>query len=54
MPWRSGVLELVPLSPTRLHLRNTDGVFDVALGADGAVTGLTFTMGGGTYTAVPE
>ncbi len=54
MPWRAGVLPIVPLSPTRLQLRNTDGVFDVAFGPDGAASGLTFTMGGATYRAAPE
>ncbi|MEM1053900.1 MAG: DUF1080 domain-containing protein [Bacteroidota bacterium] len=54
MPWRSGVLPLVPLSPTRLHLKNTNGVFDFEMDADGAVTALTFTMGGARYRATPE
>ena len=54
MPWRPGVLPIVPLSPTSLQLENTAGRFDVALGPDGAVTGLTFEMGGGTYRATPE
>lgn len=54
MPWRPGVLPLVPLSPTSLQLQNTAGRFDVALDDAGAVTGLTFTMGGATYRATPE
>ena len=54
MPWRPGVLPLVPLSPTELQLRNTAGRFDIDLGADGAVEGLTFTMGGAEYRATRE
>ena len=50
MPWRSGVLPLVPLSPTTLQLKNTAGRFEVDLEGE-RVTGLTFTMGGGTYRA---
>lgn len=51
MPWRSGVIPLVALSPTRLHLKNTNGVLDFDVDASGTVTGLTFSMGGGTYPA---
>ena len=54
MPWREGVLRLVPLSPTSLQLANTAGRFDVTLDAAGAVAGLAFTMGGETYRATPE
>ena len=54
MPWRPGVLRLVPLSPTSLQLQNTAGRFDVELDDAGAVTGLTFEMGGATYHATRE
>ena len=54
MPWRPGVIPLVALSPTRLHLKNTNGVLDFETDASGAVTGLAFTMGGATYRATPE
>ena len=54
MPWRPGVLPIVPLSPTELQLENTAGRFEVGLDEAGAVTGLTFTMGGATYRATKE
>ncbi len=54
MPWRPGVLPIVPLSPTSLQLKNTAGRFEVETDAGGAVTGLAFTMGGATYHATPE
>lgn len=54
MPWRPGVLALVPLSPTRLQLQNTAGRIDVTLGADGRVEALAFDMGGTVYRASPE
>ncbi|MEM6328089.1 MAG: DUF1080 domain-containing protein [Bacteroidota bacterium] len=54
MPWRPGVLPLVPLSPTRLHLANTNGVLTVEVDDTGTVTGLAFAMGGATYRATPE
>ena len=54
MPWRDGVLPLVPLSPTRLHLRNTAGVFDVSLDESGTPADLEFTMGGAVYRASRE
>ena len=53
MPWRPGVLRMVPVSPTRFELEKTAGRLDVDLGADGEPTALTFTMGGGVYRAVP-
>ena len=54
MPWRPGVLRLVPLSPTSLQLENTAGRFDVTLDAEGAVSALAFDMGGTVYRATPE
>ena len=54
MPWRPGVLRLVPLSPTSLHLAHTAGRFDVELDAAGDVARLTFHMGGARYGATPE
>ena len=53
MPWRPGVLRMVPTSPTTFELAHTAGRLTFALGADGEPTGLTFEMGGGTYRAVP-
>ena len=53
MPWRPGVLRMIPTSPTTFELAHTAGRFTFALGPDGAPTGLTFEMGGGTYRAVP-
>ena len=53
MPWRPGVLRLVPLSPTELQLANTAGRFRVTLDGD-AVSRLAFDMGGATYYASPE
>ena len=50
MPWRPGVLPIVPLSPTSLQLQNTAGRFEVDLEGD-RVTGLTFSMGGAEYRA---
>ena len=54
MPWRPGVLRLVPLSPTTLQLANTAGRFRVTLGDGGEVARLAFDMGGATYYASPE
>lgn len=54
MPWRPGVLPIVPLSPTTLQLKNTAGRFEVALDAAGTPTGLTFSMGGTDYRATRE
>ncbi|WP_420455130.1 family 16 glycoside hydrolase [Rubrivirga sp.] len=54
MPWRPGVLPIIPLSPTSLQLENTAGRFEVELDDAGAVAGLAFTMGGATYHATPE
>lgn len=51
MPWRPGVLRLVPTSPTTFELEKTAGRIEFALGADGRPTGLTFRMGGGVYEA---
>ena len=54
MPWRPGVLRIVPLSPTSLQLANTAGRFDVELDDRGEVARLTFDMGGAVYGATPE
>ncbi|MEO1479975.1 MAG: hypothetical protein AAFV01_15500, partial [Bacteroidota bacterium] len=51
MPWRSGLLPMVPLSPTRLQLEHTAGVLTFDLDADDQPTGLVMEMGGGTYPA---
>ena len=51
MPWRPGVLRMIPTSPTTFELANTAGRLDFAPGAPGRPTGLTFSMGGGTYRA---
>ena len=50
MPWRPGVLPLVPVSPTSFELQNTGGRIDVDLDGD-TPRRLTFRMGGGTYGA---
>ena len=54
MPWRAGVLRMIPASATTFQLANTGGVLDFTMGADGTPTALDFTMGGKTYEAVPE
>ncbi|MEM6784679.1 MAG: DUF1080 domain-containing protein [Bacteroidota bacterium] len=51
MPWRSGLLPMVPLSPTRFQLVHTAAVLTFDLDADGQPTGLVMEMGGGTYPA---
>ncbi len=51
MPWRSGVLRIIPLSPTRFQLAHTAGLLNFRLDAAGHPTGLTFEMGGATYQA---
>lgn len=51
MPWRPGVLRMIPLSPTRFQLANTAGTLTFDLDDAGDPTGLTFEMGGGTYRA---
>ena len=53
MPWRPGVLRMVPTSETTFELAHTAGRLTFALGASGEPTGLTFEMGGGTYRATP-
>ncbi len=50
MPWRPGVLRLIPTSPTTFELANTAGTLAFDLGADPAV--LSFSLGGATYRAV--
>ncbi|MEM1116913.1 MAG: DUF1080 domain-containing protein [Bacteroidota bacterium] len=54
MPWRPGVLRMIPTSATTFQLANTAGVLDVTLDEAGAPTRLEFTMGGRTYGATPE
>ncbi len=51
MPWRPGVLRMIPLSPTRFQLANTAGTLTFDLDEAGRPTGPTFEMGGGTYRA---
>ena len=51
MPWRPGVLRMIPTSPTTFELAHTSGRLTFDVGADGTPTGLTFEMGGGTYPA---
>ncbi|MEM8601859.1 MAG: hypothetical protein AAGF99_18230, partial [Bacteroidota bacterium] len=51
MPWRPGLLPMVPLSPTRFQLEHTAAVLTFDLDADGQPTGLVMEMGGGTYPA---
>ncbi|MEL6706379.1 MAG: DUF1080 domain-containing protein [Bacteroidota bacterium] len=51
MPWRSGLLPMVPLSPTRFQLQHTAAVLTFGLDADSQPTGLVVEMGGGTYPA---
>ena len=53
MPWRPGVLRMIPLSPTQFQLANTAGQLTFELDEAGHPTGLTFEMGGGTYHATP-
>ena len=50
MPWRPGVLRMIPTSPTTFQLANTAGTLDFDLDADPVE--LSFTMGGATYRAV--
>ncbi len=50
MPWRPGVLRLIPTSPTTFELANTAGTVAFDLSAEPAT--LAFTMGGATYRAV--
>lgn len=50
MPWRPGVLRMIPTSPTSFELANTAGRLDFDLDADPAT--LSFAMGGATYRAV--
>ncbi len=52
MPWRPGVLRMIPLSPTLFQLANTAGQLTFDLDGAGHPAGLTFEMGGGTYQAV--
>lgn len=51
MPWRPGVLRMIPTAPTTFEMANTAGRIDFDLGSDGEPTGLTFRMGGGVYPA---
>ena len=53
MPWRPGVLRMIPTSPTTFELAHTAGRLTFALDGAGGPTGLTFEMGGGTYRATP-
>ncbi|MDT0631123.1 DUF1080 domain-containing protein [Rubrivirga sp. S365] len=53
MPWRPGVLRMVPTSPSTFRLAHTAGRLTFDVGADGRPAGLTFDMGGGTYRAAP-
>lgn len=50
MPWRPGVLRMIPLSPTLFQLANTAGQLTFTLDDAGNPTGVTFEMGGGTYS----
>lgn len=54
MPWRPGVLRMIPTSATTFQLANTAGVLEFTLDGAGRPTALAFTMGGRTYQAVPE
>ena len=51
MPWRPGTLRMIATSPTSFELAHTAGRLDFAPGGPSRPTGLTFTMGGGTYRA---
>jgi hypothetical protein len=51
MPWRPGILRLLPRSSTVFQLAATAGEVAFTLNDDGAPTALTLTMGGGTYPA---
>jgi hypothetical protein len=53
MPWRPGVLRMIPVSATSFELEKTAGRLEFTLGPDGEPGALTFTMGGGVYRAVP-
>ena len=53
MPWRPGVLRMIPTSPTTFELAHTAGRLTFDVGADGEPTGLTFEMGGAVYPATP-
>ena len=54
MPWRPGVLEMIPVSVTSFELANTAGRLDFTLSADGQPAALDFSMGGAVYNALPE
>jgi hypothetical protein len=51
LPWRQGILRMVPLSPTRFQLENTAGQVSFTVDDAGNPTELVFEMGGGTYPA---
>ncbi len=51
MPWRTGVLSMIPLSATEFQLTNTAGTLTFDVDDAGNATGVTFEMGGGVYPA---
>ncbi len=51
MPWRPGVLRMIPVGAATFELERTAGRIAFDLDASGRATGLTMTMGGGTYPA---
>ena len=51
MPWRPGVLRMIPLSPTVFQLAHTAGRLTFDLDESGRPTGLAFELGGATYRA---
>ena len=53
MPWRPGVLRMIPTSPTTFQLANTAGTLTFDLNDADRPTRLTFEMGGSTYEARP-
>lgn len=52
MPWRPGVLRMIPVSPTTFQLANTAGTLTFDLGESDRPSRVTFEMGGSTYEAV--
>ncbi|MEM1271798.1 MAG: hypothetical protein AAGI08_17245, partial [Bacteroidota bacterium] len=51
MPWRPGVMAMLPLSPTHFQLANTAATITFDLAEDGIPAGLTFDMGGSSFSA---
>ncbi len=53
MPWRPGVLRMIPVSATSFELAHTAGRLDFEVTGD-TITGVSFTLGGATYHATRD